>query len=244
MMKVRQIMSRPVELVDPTTTLAAAAATMRDNDVGCLLVGRNNRLLGLVTDRDLAIRVLADTRCATNEPIWTVMSSDLVCCFEDDAVAEAARLMAEHSIRRLPVLNRQDGLAGIVSLSDVQGGQTRNKPWQVTYYKEFTDNRGNVHEVPLATIYVARPDSVEDATAAAGKIMSQDWCDRLWKGAPDGCRVEGAGKAQALPPVRRPLFAHSHRRRPIGVSSTGLNSAIHAPGHHGTGARDRHLSTG
>lgn len=102
-MKINEIMSRPVDLIDPTTTIAAAAGKMRDEDVGCLLVGRDDQLFGIVTDRDIAIRAVADGRNATREPVWTVMSNEVLCCFEDQPVEEAARMMAEHSVRRLPV---------------------------------------------------------------------------------------------------------------------------------------------
>ena len=92
---------------------------MRDKDVGCLLVGRDDQLFGIVTDRDIAVRALADGRNAIHEPVWTVMSNEVLCCFEDQPVEEAARIMAEHRVRRLPVQDREGLLAGIASLSDV-----------------------------------------------------------------------------------------------------------------------------
>jgi CBS domain-containing protein len=112
--------------------VAAAAAKMRDEDVGCLLVGRDDRLFGIVTDRDITdrditVRAVAARRNAFREPVWTAMSSEILCCFEDEPVAEAARIMAEHSIRSLPVLDGAGLLCGTVSLSDVSGG-SRKKP--------------------------------------------------------------------------------------------------------------------
>jgi CBS domain-containing protein len=208
-MKISQIMSRPVDLIDPTTTIAAAAGKMRDEDVGCLLVGRDDQLFGIVTDRDIAVRALADGRNAIHEPVWTVMSNEVLCCFEDQPVEEAARIMAEHSVRRLPVLDREGLLSGIVSLSDVCGGESRKKPWQVTFYKELTDSRGTVHEAPLATVYVAGADSENEAAAAAGRILKKDWCLSRWKGAADGCRVAGGTKSRPFQPRRRPMLSRS-----------------------------------
>lgn len=207
-MKIHQIMSRPVDLIDPTTTIAAAAGKMRDEDVGCLLVGRDDQLFGIVTDRDIAVRALADGRNAIHEPVWTVMSNEVVCCLEDQPVEEAARIMAEHSVRRLPVLDREGLLSGIVSLTDVYGGESRKKPWQVTFYKELTDSRGTVHEVPLTAVYVAE-DSEDEAVAAAGRILKEDWCVSRSKGAADGCRVAGGSKSRPFQPRRRPLLARS-----------------------------------
>ena len=116
--------------------------------------------------------------------------------------------MAEHSVRRLPVLDREGLLSGIVSLTDVYGGESRKKPWQVTFYKELTDSRGTVHEVPLTAVYVAE-DSEDEAVAAAGRILKEDWCVSRSKGAADGCRVAGGSKSRPFQPRRRPLLARS-----------------------------------
>jgi CBS domain-containing protein len=132
-MKVKDIMSSPVDLIDPTTTITAAAHRMRDADVGCLLVGREDQLFGIVTDRDIVVRALANGTNAHREPVWNVMSSEVLSCFEDQPVDEAASLMEEHGVRRLPVLHRQGRLTGLVSLSDVRGGASTKKPFVVKF---------------------------------------------------------------------------------------------------------------
>ena len=146
-MQVGEIMSRRAGLIDPATTVAAAARRMRDDGVGCLLVGRSDRLLGIITDRDIVVRTLASSLHAMREPVRHVMSSEVLCCFADQPVEEAARIMAAHGVCRLPVLDRRESLVGIVSLSDLHGGVPKRKLYAVTFYKELADSCGTLHEV-------------------------------------------------------------------------------------------------
>jgi CBS domain-containing protein len=118
-MNVSDIMSRDVRLVDPGTMLAEAARTMRDTDVGFLPVGDNDRLVGTLTDRDIAIRGTAEGKDPNTTPVSDVMSTDLVYCFEHQDAGEAAAIMGERQVRRLPVLNRDKRLVGIVSVGDI-----------------------------------------------------------------------------------------------------------------------------
>ena len=118
-MQVSEIMTRSVELIDPNTRVKDAAERMRDDNVGALPVGENDRLVGMVTDRDIAVRAVAAGRAPTTTAVRDVMSEKVFYCFEDDAVEEAGRLMAEHQVHRLPVLNRGKRLVGIVALADL-----------------------------------------------------------------------------------------------------------------------------
>jgi CBS domain-containing protein len=119
MIEVSQVMTRDVRLVDPGTTLKEAAALMRDGDFGLLPIGENNRLVGTITDRDIAIRAVAEGKDPAGTPVRDAMSEGIVYCFEDQSVAEAAALMGEKQIRRLPVLNRDKRLVGIVAIGDL-----------------------------------------------------------------------------------------------------------------------------
>jgi CBS domain-containing protein len=189
-MKIRQIMSTPVDPIYPTTTVAAAAQKMRGTNVGCLLVGRDDQLFGIVTDRDIVVRALAGGRSIAREQVWSVMSSKPLCCFEDLAADEAASLMDQHGVRRLPVLDRKGPLTGLVSLSDICGGASSKKPYAVTFYKGLPDGRGTLHDVPLGTVYVTGVDSEADAVGAAEGALERAWSSHPWRGAADGCRVE------------------------------------------------------
>jgi CBS domain-containing protein len=191
-MKIEQIMSKPVDPIDPTTTVAAAAQRMRDEDVGCLLIGRHDHLCGIITDRDIVIRVLAAGRNPHRLPVWAVMTSPVVWCAEGQRVEETAKIMAEHGIRRLPVLDRKGLLSGVASKSDVRGEARRKKPYHVTFYREITDGRGTVHEAPLTTLYVATAGGKDEAAVAARKMLERDCCyPTQWRDAADGHRVNG-----------------------------------------------------
>ena len=118
-MKIRDVMTRSVELVNPDTSLEEAARKMRETDTGFLPVGENDRLAGTLTDRDITIRAVAEGRDPKSAKVRDAMSDDLVYVFEDAETAEAADLMAQRQIRRLPVLNQDKRLVGVVSLGDL-----------------------------------------------------------------------------------------------------------------------------
>jgi len=118
-MRVKEIMTRGVQCVGPDTTLQEAARKMRDLDVGPLPVCENDRLTGIVTDRDITIRAVAEGLNPGSTRVRDIMTPDVYYCFEDQHVLEAARLMKEQQIRRILVLNNDERLVGIVSLADL-----------------------------------------------------------------------------------------------------------------------------
>jgi CBS domain-containing protein len=118
-MKVHECMSRQVLVANPRQAIADAARMMSECDAGILPVGEDDRLVGMVTDRDIVIRAVAKNLPPTT-PVSKVMSDDQVLyCFEDDDVSEVAENLAEQQVRRLPVLNREKRLVGIISLGDI-----------------------------------------------------------------------------------------------------------------------------
>jgi CBS domain-containing protein len=118
-------MSRGVECIRPDDSIARAAERMRELDVGAMPVcGEQDRLVGMVTDRDITVRATAGARDPSGTRVSEVMTPHIAYIFEDQDVAEASRLMQEKQIRRLAVLNRDKRLVGLVSLGDlaVKGG--------------------------------------------------------------------------------------------------------------------------
>jgi CBS domain-containing protein len=118
-MKISEIMTREPELIDPNSSIHDAARRMKNENIGALPIGENDRLIGMVTDRDIAIRAVAENRDPSSTTVRDVMSEKIYYCFEDDDVEDAARCMAENQVRRLPILNRDKRLTGIVSLADI-----------------------------------------------------------------------------------------------------------------------------
>jgi CBS domain-containing protein len=117
MQKVGEVMSTDVQTISPDDTIEEAAQEMRDGDFGLVPVVEDEQLVGVVTDRDIAIRAVAEGKDPST-PVSEVMSGGVVWVNEDDSVEDAARIMSEHQIRRLPVVDSEQHLVGIVSLGD------------------------------------------------------------------------------------------------------------------------------
>lgn len=118
-MKIREVMSKEVHLVDPKTPIKEVAMAMRDKDFGLVPIGDNDRLVGMVSDRDIALRAVAEGRDPTKTTAGEVMSPEIFYCFEDQMLEEARDTMAKKQVRRIPVVNRDKRLVGIVSLGDL-----------------------------------------------------------------------------------------------------------------------------
>lgn len=118
-MQLKEIMTTDVRLTDPATNLQEAAALMRDGDFGLLPVGENDRLVGTITDRDITVRAVAAGKDPATTTVRDAMSEGIHYCFEDQDAEEAAEMMSQAQIRRLPVLNRDKRLVGIVALADL-----------------------------------------------------------------------------------------------------------------------------
>lgn len=118
-MKVHEIMTAHARGIAPDNTLVEAAGLMRELDVGALPVFNGEELTGMVTDRDMVLRGIADGRDPTNTSVGHVMSQGVIFVMADQEVEEVARIMQEKQVRRLPVLNAEKRLVGIVSIGDI-----------------------------------------------------------------------------------------------------------------------------
>ena len=117
-MKVKQAMTSEVRVASPDQTIREAAQLMAELDAGALPVAENDRLVGMITDRDIAVRAVAQGRSADTK-VADVMSKEMLYCFDTDAIDDVARNMAKAQVRRLPVVNQDKRLVGIISLGDL-----------------------------------------------------------------------------------------------------------------------------
>lgn len=117
-MKISDCMTRDVRLADPEMTLREAAKLMAECDAGVLPVGENDRLVGMLTDRDIAIRAVAEGKGA-DAKVREAMSPDVCWCYEDENIEGVLRRLGDEQIRRMPVLNRNKRLVGIVAMADL-----------------------------------------------------------------------------------------------------------------------------
>jgi CBS domain-containing protein len=117
-MRVSEAMSRDVRIAAPDETIRQAAQMMAEIDAGILPVGEDDRLVGMITDRDIAVRAVG-AGLGPDTPIRQVMTKEVMYCMEDDDIEDVAHNMSEIKVRRLPVLNRQKRMVGIVSLGDI-----------------------------------------------------------------------------------------------------------------------------
>jgi CBS domain-containing protein len=111
-------MSHDVQLASPKQSIRDAAKIMAKIDAGVLPVGENDKLVGVITDRDIAVRAVAEGKAPTTK-VRDVMSQEVLYCFDDQELEDVARNMAEQKVRRLPVVNREKRLVGIISLGDL-----------------------------------------------------------------------------------------------------------------------------
>lgn len=127
MPQLTDLMSRDVKVISPEMTIQEAASQMRAGDFGMLPVGEDDRMIGSVTDRDIAIRAVAAGKDGSTK-VREVMSEGIFWVFEDESVEAAAKIMSERQVRRLPVVDRNKRLVGIVALGDFAVESSEIKP--------------------------------------------------------------------------------------------------------------------
>ena len=117
MQTIKELMSRDVQVISPDATIREAAQHMLKGNFGMLPVGENDRMIGSISDRDIAIRAVAAGK-DTDTKVREIMSEGIHWAYEDDSVTDVAKRMSEHQIRRLPIVNADKRLVGIVALGD------------------------------------------------------------------------------------------------------------------------------
>lgn len=130
-MRVSEAMTRDVRVATPGQSIRDVAKIMAEIDAGSMPVGENDRLVGMITDRDIAIRAVAHGK-GPETPVRDVMSKEVKYCFEDEDLEHVAKNMGDIQVRRLPVVNRDKRLVGIVSLGDIAQNEDRETTGEAT----------------------------------------------------------------------------------------------------------------
>ena len=189
-MNLNEVMESDVETAGPDTPVREIARRMRDNDVGFLPVLDGETLVGVVTDRDLVLRSVAQGKDPDKTEVRDVMSMEVICCFEDESTEHAKALMNEHHIRRLPVINRDLQLIGVVTLANMdQESPLRKSAMKVVFHKEKTDAYGRSHKVPLKTVYITGVRHKEEAEAKAVEQVERE-SGTSWRNIATGFEAE------------------------------------------------------
>ncbi|MEW5964739.1 MAG: CBS domain-containing protein [Pseudomonadota bacterium] len=130
-MKVRNAMHAGVAWVSPDTTVRELARLMREQDIGALPVGENDRLVGMVTDRDIVCRCLADGKDPKKATARDIMTKGIVYCRDNADLGDATRIMESKQIRRLPVIDEAKRMVGMLSLGDISHSASRQLSGEV-----------------------------------------------------------------------------------------------------------------
>ncbi len=126
-MQVHEVMSKDVQFVSPDTKINEVARSMRESDIGAIPVCESDRLVGMVTDRDIVVRAGDAAQALNDVAVSEVMSKKIITCRDTDSLEDVARLMREHQVRRIPVLDESKQVVGIISLSDLARQQQAGK---------------------------------------------------------------------------------------------------------------------
>ena len=132
-MKVKDAMHEGVTWVGPETPVRELARSMRDEGIGSIPVGENDRLIGMVTDRDIAIKAFVDGKDPASLTARDVMNGPILYCRTEEDIDDAARLMEQHQVRRLPVIDENKRMVGILSLGDIASASSSALTGEVTH---------------------------------------------------------------------------------------------------------------
>ena len=192
-MLVKDVMKREVAVIGPDVWLALAACMMRDQDVGCLPVVENGRLIGMITDRDIVVRGVAEGLDPHRAMVREAMSTTAIACAVDDDLDRARDLMAANLIKHLPVLDRHERVVGLVSQRDITGQFGRCRPHQVTFYKRLASSSGQVSNVEVGKVYLSPAIERDDVIPAALAKFEQDRGLVCWDRAADAYELKEGG---------------------------------------------------
>lgn len=189
-MSIRNIMRTNVVTINPGALLTAAAKRMRDHQIGCLAVVDGNRLIGMVSDRDIVVRGLSEGMDPNHVPVRDVMSAGALSIRLEATTEEALGIMFRHRIKQLPVLDERGRLVGLVGLEEVQAGFPKCRPQRVTFYKRLSGSAGQLRDVEVGKVYLSPAVHPHDSTGVAIERFERDHGGAAWRHSADTFEVE------------------------------------------------------
>lgn len=118
-MLVREVMSKNVKPIGPDSTVRDAAKEMREGDFGAMPVYDGKKLMGMITDRDIAVRIVAEGKDSSNAKVREAMTNEVLTVYDDDDINKATKVMSDRQVRRVPVIDHNQKLVGMISISDM-----------------------------------------------------------------------------------------------------------------------------
>lgn len=187
-MRISEVMNKNVVSCQPDDDVRTVARLLRDRDVGLAVVMRDGETVGVVTDRDLVVRVLAAGSDGSTR-VREAMSTVPLFCDVDQDVDEAAAIMRTRRVRRALVRDRKGKLVGVLSMTDMLDLPTRTAVCQVLFYRNKTGSTGSEHRVTLTTVFVPGELDQEEAVRFAQKKFEADNNVGNWNQLADGYEV-------------------------------------------------------
>jgi CBS domain-containing protein len=187
-MLVREVMRKPVA-VQAEETLQVATARLKQENVGALPVVESDQVVGIITDRDILLRGGGEGRSTARTKARQAMSIAPLVCHESDALDHALAVMRRNHVRRLPVLDQNEKLVGVLSVNDLSAPLSDPAAIEVVFYKQLPDSVGHVHNVELTRVAVARCSSKSEAVQAAIREFEKAQKATRWDLVADGYDV-------------------------------------------------------
>lgn len=173
-MLVKDVMTCGVIVVQPHTPLVTAARQMRAHNVGCLPVVEGGEVLGMLTDNDIVLRIVAEGLDVNRALVREAMSPRAVACSCRQTVEEARAMMHANHLKHLPVLDRRGRLVGLLAFRDIAEDVAKCRPRRVTFYKQVTSSFGQRRDVALGTIFLPPALEREQAVDAAIDMFERE----------------------------------------------------------------------
>lgn len=196
MLLVRDVMRAPIT-VHAEETLQIAALRLKHENIGAMPVVEDDRVVGMITDRDILLRGVAEGRTFEDTSARQAMSVGSVQCHEDDTLGQVLMVMSHNHVQRLPVMDRNEKLVGMLSLNELTPSASKPAPFEVVFYKKLPNSSGHIHHVELTRVAASSGQSRDDAVSAAIREFEKQRNVTSWNLLADGYDVQQCSESSS-----------------------------------------------